>query len=340
MARKTPAYRPAKNCWNLMWAPMRLRVLVTALELKVFDAFEGAPATAAQISKRVKASARGTVMLLDELAALKFLKKSRDSYKLQPEAELYLVSSSQVYMGGMLQHAFELAQSWENLTEVVRTGKPVFQVDKTEQGAEFFKKLVAGLYAASYASSNLLLAELEGKGPKGRKTLDVLDVAAGSAAWSLPFAEKLKAHVTVLDLPVVVDVARQFVSQHKMEAQYDYKEGDLRKLNFGTEKFDVIILGHIVHSEGAKWGEKLISKCGKALRKGGLLLIPDMVPNDQRTEPEFPLLFALNMLVNTSEGSTYTPSEYKAWIKSAGLKFDWVIPAEKIGTQVVVARKS
>lgn len=48
------------------------------------------------------------------------------------------------------------------------------------------------------------------------------------------------------------------------------------------------------------------------------MVIIDMIPNDERTGPPYALLFALNMLVNTEEGGTYTLAEYTDWLKDAG----------------------
>jgi hypothetical protein len=43
-----------------------------------------------------------------------------------------------------------------------------------------------------------------------------------------------------------------------------------------------------------------------------------MVPNDERTGPPFALIFALNMLLNTEKGGTYTLEEYTRWLNGAG----------------------
>ena len=43
-----------------------------------------------------------------------------------------------------------------------------------------------------------------------------------------------------------------------------------------------------------------------------LILEPD------RTSPRSAALFALNMLVGTPEGSTYTRNDYEAWLEDAG----------------------
>src|SRR5690606_29407730 len=132
----------------------------TALELKLFDAVAAGPATAAQIAKKIKASSRGTEMLLDEMAALGLLKKSKTVYSLTNESQIYLVSTSPTSMAKMLLHSREFGQAWDNLTDVVRTGKPFRRVDDTERSPEFFKVLVRGLYAASYVSGNLLIPHI------------------------------------------------------------------------------------------------------------------------------------------------------------------------------------
>jgi hypothetical protein len=43
--------------------------------------------------------------------------------------------------------------------------------------------------------------------------------------------------------------------------------------------------------------------------------------NDDRVSPAFGAFFALNMLVNTPEGDTYTEQEVKEWITRAGMSF-------------------
>ena len=122
---------------------------------------------------------------------------------------------------------------------------------------------------SAWANANLLLPYLQ---LDRTRELRVLDVAAGSAAWSLPIAENLpKANVTVLDLPPVCDVAREFVDRHSLQSRYDYMEGDLKKLNFGAEKFDVIMFSECIgyaHDPGA-----LVARYLPWLEPGGTVVI-------------------------------------------------------------------
>jgi SAM-dependent methyltransferase len=320
-----------------MWAPMRLQVMLAAIKNGYFDALKTRPAGAVAVARITRTDARAARMVLDELTAEGLLKKSGSQYRLAPEAALYLTSDSPVGMTGLLTHVGDLMESWMKLGDVMRDGKPVHTMNDIKQGEAFFQMLVRGLFSSSYASANLLLPKV----PLSRAApLRVLDVAGGSAAWSLPFIQRHpKATGVVADLPGVLPVAREFVEKFGVADRYDYIEGNIRETAFGKSSFDLVILGHICHSEGAKWSKRLIRKCATALKPGGRLVISDMIPNDPRTGPVFPLLFAINMLLNTSDGDTFTAANYKDWLKAAGLKFERLIPARVIGTEVLVATK-
>jgi 3-hydroxy-5-methyl-1-naphthoate 3-O-methyltransferase len=321
---------------DAMWAFGRTHALTSAIELKVFDPLEQGPKTAADIAKALKLSARGVRILLDVLVGLELLAKNKDAYALNPTSATFLVTDSPAYVGEFVQHARMLDDTWNGLTETVRTGKPAQAVDLEERGREFFPKLVGALFPPSFGASR---AAREALPPRLRSRVKrVLDVAAGSAAWSLAWAAAdPEVKVTVVDFPEVFEVARRYTGRFGTTDRYEFKPGNLRKVSFGKEKYDLVILGHICHSEGAKWSQKLIEKSAKALAPGGLLLIGEMIPNDKRTGPVQPLLFGINMLVNTEEGDVFTLAEYKAWMTAAGLSSIRRIGPEGVG--VIVGEK-
>jgi ubiquinone/menaquinone biosynthesis C-methylase UbiE len=202
---------------------------------------------------------------------------------------------------------------------VVRSGRPVEAVDKEERGREFFPRLVAAIFPMSFGAARATFTAL----PKNtnNRIKNILDVAAGSGAWSLAFAEALPdARVTVIDYPEVTLITRQFAERFGVGDKYKYIEGNLREVDFGRNLYDLVILGHIIHSEGENWGKKLIKKSYTALKDGGLLLIAEIIPNDKRTGPLIPLVFSLNMLLHTEQGDVFTMREYREWLKKAGFK--------------------
>jgi hypothetical protein len=63
----------------------------------------------------------------------------------------------------------------------------------------------------------------------------------------------------------------------------------------------------------------LLRKCTDALKPEGQLIVQDFIVDEDRTGPPFAVLFALNMLVGTESGDTYTESEVREWMREAGL---------------------
>ncbi|MEW6208068.1 MAG: methyltransferase [Acidobacteriota bacterium] len=301
-----------------LWMARATQSLVAGVELDVFTHINEGKRSVKEIARACDASERGMRPLLDALASLGYLSKKGDQYRLEPVAAQFLIRGKEPFLGGFVYETKMTWEGWGHLTDVVKSGRPVIGVDTEEAGRDFFPKLVAAIFPLSYGAAQAACNALP---EKTRKQITrILDVAAGSAAWSLPFAEaNPAARVTVVDFPEVTAVARQFTDRFNVSDRYDYIEGNLRHVAF-KKGYDLAILGHIIHSEGEKWGRKLIKKCFNSLRDGGLLLIAEMIPNDARTGPPLPLLFDLNMLVHTEQGGVFTMKEYRAWLKEAGFK--------------------
>eukprot|EP00871_Galdieria_phlegrea_P002130 jgi/Galph1/2918/GphlegSOOS_G1550.1 len=295
---------------------MTSRTLMTAVQLNIFNCVYEGNHTVAQVAKAMDASPRGTRMLLDALVALEFLKKSQAKYELTPISSQFLVKSSSDYIGAMFE-VDDHWQSWSDLNKVVKTGQPSIQVEAESKASEFFPHLIKSLHAMSIRRSRILADKLlEGK----KEELTVIDIACGSAVWSIPLAEKSsQVHVVAQDFPKVLETTKQFVAKHGVESQFTYLPGDLKKVEFGENCYDIAILGNIVHSEGETSSKLLLQRLGRAMKSQGKVIIVDMFPNDERTGSVQPLVFAINMLVNTSEGDTFTVSEYSQWLKEANI---------------------
>ena len=318
-----------------LWAARISMALAAAVDLDVFTIIDGGKKTADDIAKAAKSSQRHMQRLLEALVGVGYLKKKGSQFGLSPVAKMFLVRGKPTFMGSFSEETTLTLPSWMRLAEVVRTGKSVAAVD-TAEGREFFPKLVKAIFPLTYGGARGLVASL---GKKLTKIERVLDVGAGSGAWSLPFAQANPTlRVTAQDYPEVIPTTRQYAQQFGVAGQYDYLEGDFRQTDFGQKLYDIVLLGQIIHSEGEKWGKALIAKSYKALKPGGTLVIAEMIPNDSRTGPVFPLLFGLNMIVNTTEGDVYTLAEYKQWLKQAGFKSVKTVQVDAPSPLILAAR--
>jgi len=168
----------------------------------------------------------------------------------------------------------------------------------------------------------------------------ILDVTGGAAAWSIPFVQAIAgARATVLDLPQVTPVAREYAAKFGVADRFEYMEGDLHQVDLGDGDYDLITLGHVIHSEGREDGVKLIERCFRALAERGMLLIGEFVPNDNRTGPPVAMLFGLNMALHTPAGDVFTMKEYREWLKGAGFRSIKTIRTPSAVSPLILARK-
>ncbi|MGH9740438.1 MAG: class I SAM-dependent methyltransferase [Candidatus Acidiferrales bacterium] len=315
------------------------RILLTALELDVFSPLASAARTAPEMIDATGYSARGLPMLLDALVPLGLLEKRDDRYELTPISENYLVNGKPDYIGRALVEAHtRLLASWDQLADSIRTGKPYSVVEEQKAAEEFFPALVRWLHVTNADPARRLAQALR---PKTAKNPVVLDVACGSGIWGISFAQaEPTAQVIANDYPKVLEtVTRGYVEREGLSARYRYAPGDVKQLQLPIESCDLILLGNIIHSEGEAASRAIFRKCFELLKPGGQVAIIDMIPNDQRTGPPFALIFALNMLVNTATGSTYTMEQYRSWLGEAG--FNEVATVDVAShSPAIVARKS
>lgn len=315
------------------------RILLTALELDVFSPLASGAQTAPEMIDATGYSARGLPMLLDALVPLSLLNKRGDRYELTPISESYLVNGKPDYIGRALVEAHtRLLASWDQLADSVRTGKPYSVVEEQKAAEEFFPALVRWLHVTNADPARRLAQALRAKTAKNPV---VLDVACGSGIWGISFAQaESTAQVIANDYPKVLDtVTRGYIEREGLSARYRYAPGDIKQVQIPSESCDLILLGNIIHSEGEAASRAIFRKCFELLKPGGQVAIIDMIPNDQRTGPPFALVFALNMLVNTATGSTYTMEEYRSWLGEAGFN---EVSTVDVGSHspAIVARKS
>ncbi|MBI3911297.1 MAG: class I SAM-dependent methyltransferase [Armatimonadetes bacterium] len=306
-----------RSIMDILWSMVPIRVLTAAVKLQIFAPLEMSPQTAAEVARQVEADARGIRMLLDALVGIGFLTKAGDHYALTPVARAHLVPGKTGYLGDYVAGSARMAERWGGLAEAVRTGQPVMAVDEQETAEEYFSTLVRALQVTNGPPAQRLAAHLASR----RSAARVLDVACGSGVWGIYYAlADPQARITAHDFPTLLELARQYIRNHGVEDRFEYLPGDVRTVDFGVEHYDVAILGNICHSEGEAGSRALLRQMARALRPGGTAAIIDMIPNEARTGPPFPLLFALNMLLHTREGDTFTLAQYTAWAREAGLE--------------------
>ena len=305
-------------------------IISAAVNNRVFDSLQGGAKTVKQLKKETGASERGLRAIADALVGLELLKKHRPAkgrnrrgeqpkYSLTPESQAFLISDAPGTLAGFFGSMMPVMLSrWLQLTEIVRDGRPAVAVNQEPEGTEFFSQLVETIIPMSYPAAQKLGDHLKVSKPK--QQLRALDLAAGSGIWGIALAQKAPhVRVTAVDWAGMIPTTKRITEKFGARDQFDFIEGDLLEVNFGNG-YDIATLGHILHSEGEARSRELLKKTFRALKHGGTIAVAEWLVHDERTGPPDSLRFAVQMLVNTERGDTFSFNEIKTWLEEAGFK--------------------
>jgi len=146
----------------------------------------------------------------------------------------------------------------------------------------------------------------------------MLDLGGGSGANAISFASASETLLAVvLDLPEVVGLTQNYIEKAGLSERITTRAGDMLVDPLG-EDYDLILVSQICHMFSPEENGRVLERCFDALAPGGRLAILDFILNADRTAPRFGALFALNMLVGTPAGRSYSAEEYCAWLGQAG----------------------
>jgi hypothetical protein len=301
---------------QLAWSFAPPLILATALQYHVFDRLDPSPQTAGELAAQTGVSGRGLTMILNALVGFGLLHRAGSRYALTPESAAFLVSSKPTYHGDFFRHISQLLSRWMQLPEVVRSGRPVTAANDEDQGAEFFAEFVESLFPLSFGAAQKLGEHLGI--PQAVSPVSVLDIGAGSGVWGIALARQSQfVRIRAVDWARVLEVTKAVARRHGVGDRLTTSAGDLLEADFGAGHH-VATIGHILHSEGCDRSRQLLRKTFAALAPGGTVAISEFIPDDDRCGPPAPLIFAVNMLVNTENGDTFTFTELSTWLHEAG----------------------
>ena len=287
------------------------RILLTAVELDIFTVLDKHMLTSADVSKKIEADERATDRLMNALVALGFLRKVHGKFYNSESASQFLVKGKQEFMGNLF-HTNELWKRWSTLTQAIKKGKSVY--DGKDAAGDATESFIAAMHYRAVKEAKIISLMLD-----LNNVNKMLDIGGGSGAFSMQFIEKNQnIEAVVFDLPFVIPLTKKYVESFPLKERISYITGDYLEDDFGNG-YDLILLSAIVHINSFDENRQLINKCYNTLNSGGQIVIKDWVMNEDRTSPASGAYFALNMLVGTHNGDTYTENEMKDWLLNAGV---------------------
>ena len=297
----------SESLLSLSRAFQESRVLLTGAELDVFTHLAGEPLASDALAARLGADPRALAITLDALTAMGLLEKTGGTYRTAKDAACLTAEAPDSILP-MLLHAAALWDRWTGLTRKVG-GTPL----TARPPAAATRAFIEAMHVVSAPQAAKLASDVN---PGGARRL--LDVGGGPGTYTAAFLQAApELHATLFDLPPVVEIARERLSAAGLVGRVTLVAG-----NFDTDELpgghDLAWLSAIIHQNGPAENNALYGRIFRALAPGGRLVVRDHVMDPDRTRPRAGALFAINMLVGTAHGGTYTFDEIRAGLERAG----------------------
>jgi ubiquinone/menaquinone biosynthesis C-methylase UbiE len=292
---------------------MESHILLSAAELNLFTILNPAPLSAQEVAGRIGADPRALTVLLDALSAMGLLVKQSGTYQCTNAASTFLSEDAPNSVLPMVLHAAHLWRIWSGLTEAVRGTRVSKDAAKFSRSAEDLRAFIRAMHVIAAPQAHEIVAAVN---PGSSKTL--LDVGGASGTYTIAFLKAVpEMKATLFDKPEVIEMARERLSKASLLNRVTLVSGDFYQDEF-PHGHDLAFVSAIIHQNSPEQNLDLFNKVFRSLNRGGRILIRDHVMEPDRIHPKDGAIFAVNMLLGTVGGSTYTYEEIKTVLSQAG----------------------
>jgi SAM-dependent methyltransferase len=300
------------------WAGCALQA---AVQLDVFTALEKGGQTEEELAAALSCDRRAFSMLVTALTALGLARREGGKITAPANVLSLLSTNSPDYLGFIIQHHAHLIPGWARLAEAVRDGKPTRDESSSHTDSDAERQaFLLGMFNVARLQAEKVAQALNLSACK-----KLIDIGGGPGTYAVYFCKKNPSlRATIFDLPTTEPFATKIVARYDLSERIDFVSG-----NFLTDTLpkgqDVAWLSQVLHGETMADAAKLLKNAAACLSPGGLLCVQEFVLDDDRGGPPHAALFALNMLVGTSGGQTYTSQELTAMMREAGAAETWAL---------------
>jgi len=303
----------AEEIHNVSWSFQSACIITAAADLDVFTVLGRGKMDAESLAGELGADPRATTILLDALVSLELLTKEQGNYSVPANGAELLSEDSPKNVLPMVRHLANLLPRWAQLGRITQTGQPPERTPGIRGEAADNAAFIAAMHTFSGPAASEVLGRLQ---PLEFEHL--LDVGGASGTWTMAFLETApKAGATIFDLPDVIPMAEKRLAEAGLADRVSLVAGDFYEDDLPTGA-DLAFLGAIAHQNSRQQNRELFAKVHAALADDGVVVIRDVVMDPSHTSPQRGALFAVNMLVATPGGGTYTFAEYTEDLTAAG----------------------
>lgn len=230
-----------------------------------------------------------------------------------PDADAYLVEDAERYAGAWMTFTRPDVPNWFRMTELMRAehGSHLGMYDDlTVESARTYHRATASI---GFGAARRFVRTVD---LTGRRHL--LDLGGGSGAYSITSVQTFDGlRATVLDLPPVVEVTKEYVDRAGVADRVATHGADFTRGEFPGPA-DVVVMASNLPIYDGDVIAGVVARAFRALEPGGEMHLIGEMLDDDRTGPVDAAMWGMNELICGSLGRAHTRAECRGYFESAG----------------------
>ncbi len=290
------------------------RILFSLNKLGIFNLLGEESKSLSSLAADINAREDTLARLLNAGVALKLLESTGNGeYRLNPVwRPVLLESAGDSYLGNWLNLLDYLSSSLADLDKAAVNGGPTLNYLGAKDKKDIREFTLAMHNYAAFRGKDLI----KFLDTSECSTLLDLGTGPGTYAFHLGMANP-ELELFLLDLPEVLEVAREVESRYPLKNNINYLPVDVTREDI-PGSYDMVLVSNTLHMLGEEESRKLLKRLFDIVKPGGSLVIQFQYMKDNRLGGRWPTMLDLVQLCITDEGRNHSVGETRAWMEDAG----------------------
>tara|TARA_B110000444_G_scaffold83074_1_gene78499 strand:- start:3235 stop:4245 length:1011 start_codon:yes stop_codon:yes gene_type:complete len=291
--------------------------LLAAVELDLFSKISQGANTEEKLSTALGISSLNAERITVACLGLGLITRDKDKIKNATDVERFLIKEKSTYAGEWMFFTQPDWEKWGRLSDFLKNNEPAKLDNETVKGITIDE-------ARRYHRATFSIGR--GAGRLFVRSVDlsvrqrILDIGGGSGAYCIEACSAnphLKA--TVLDIPEVTLVAREYIAENRLSDRIITHDADFNKDPFPQDA-DIAIMASNLPMYGRRAIQAVIKKIYHALLPNGEFHLIGEALNEDRSGPIDPAIWGLAQTLHNSTGMAHSIIECTDYIKNAGFQ--------------------
>jgi len=299
---------------DVLFGPMKARVVMAGVRLGIFDCLAARPATARELAASLRLNAECAGMLLRVLVHCGYLEFTGARYSLSRLSRRTLAPGAPMDRRGYVEWNYTQWEILEHLEDLVRSGDGIalHETMRDPDAWRFYQR-------AMLENARDHAAYLASRVPVAPGALSLIDLGGSHGLLGAAICRKHPPmRSAVIEIGPAIEPARELANAEGIGDIVDFRRADVFHDDLGAGH-DVALLANILHHFSPEQNQALLSKVARSLRPGATVAIWefDGPRPDAKAGGGDPVALFFRL---TSSAGAYHAAEYAAWLNEAGFQ--------------------